>query len=113
MPNDYDEQRSDILKGQLNSLLEEENHYTRLSRVFGTDEGIEIFEWLLELCGYWKSTVAEERQLGKHELGRFIFNQLCVANMNLVVRVLQRRKAESDKVRADERKKVEDQLKNG
>lgn len=108
---DPDEQTQANAQEHLDVLIKEEAHYTRLANVFGSSEGIEILEWLLEICGYWTASIENERRMGKFEIGRHLLNQLCIADIELVHVILSRRgqvaRAEMDA----EKKRVSDTLK--
>ena len=56
------------------ALAQEEAHYNRIKRVFGTADGLEVLEWLLsDVCGFWRGRLDNDRELGKFELGRLVF----------------------------------------
>jgi hypothetical protein len=90
------------------ALLQEENHYNAIKRVFGTDDGTVVLEWLLtDLCGYWRGSLANERELGRFELGRTVFNQVCMADIEIAHNLLDRRRKAAEAVRNEERKRIE------
>jgi len=91
MIDDLEQREHDLLRQQLNRIVEEENHYKRLARVFGTEDGFCIFEWLLELTGYWSTNITGERNLARFELGRTLFDQLSLADLNLALAILDHR----------------------
>lgn len=99
--------KSEREEAQRQELIDEENRYARLSRVFATDDGIEVLEWLLEHGGYWRSSILDERSLGKFELVRFVFNQICVADTNIIHRLIDRRTKRVEAVRLKEKKRIE------
>lgn len=93
---------------QRKALIEEENHYNALKRVFGSEEGTSILEWVLtELCGYWRGGLSSDREIGKFELGRTLFNQVCMADIAIVHNILDRRRKQAEAVRNAERKRIE------
>ena len=103
--DDNDEQRAEA---QRKALIDEEAHYNALRRVFGTQEGADILEWLLtDLCGYWRGSLVTERELGRFELGRTIFNQVCMADIDIAHGMLDRRRRKAELVRNEERKRIE------
>jgi hypothetical protein len=90
------------------AFLQEENHYNAIKRVFGTDDGTVVLEWLLtDLCGYWRGSLANERELGRFELGRTVFNQVCMADIEIAHNILDRRRKAAETVRNKERKRFE------
>ena len=105
MIDDHDEQHAE---SQRKALLEEENHYATIRRVFGTQDGMDVLEWLLtDLCGYWRSRFDTEGERGKFELGRFIFNQVCVADIEICHALLERRRNQAESVRIAEKRMIE------
>ncbi len=100
---DDDEKR---LEAQRAGLLKEEAHYASLCRVFGTPEGQDVLEWLLEISGFWRSTLETERQLGKFELGRFVFNQICMADADIAHAQLDRKRRQAEAVRNSEKQRI-------
>jgi hypothetical protein len=103
--DDNDEQRAEA---QRKALIEEDNHYANLRRVFGTADGLDALEWLLsDLCGYWRSRFDTEGERGKFELGRFIFNQVCLADIDIAHNLLDRQRRKAEAVRNAERKRIE------
>jgi hypothetical protein len=103
--DDNDEQRAEAQRKALN---DEEAHYNALRRVFSSEEGANILEWLLtDLCGYWRGSLVTERELGRFELGRTIFNQVCMADIEIAHNLLDRRRRQAEAVRNDERKRIE------
>ena len=109
MIDDNDQKR---VETQRQALMREEAHYAALARVFGSPDGIAVLEWLLtDLCGYWRSSLDSERELGKFELGRFVFNHVCMANINIAHTLLDRRRNAAQAVRNAERQRIEKQSK--
>ena len=105
MIDDHDQKRFEQIKS---ALAKEETHYNKLKRVFGTADGLDVLEWLLsDLCGYWRSRLDSERELGKFELGRNIFNQVCMADLDIAHSLLDRRRREAEAVRNKERRRIE------
>ena len=98
----------DRKEAQRRELFEEEAHYAGLSRVFGTPDGIETLEWLLEVSGYWSRVLPDERSIGKFELGRFVFDQVCLADLSIAHKVLERRRKKAEDVRAKERRRIDE-----
>lgn len=90
------------------ALAKDEAHYNKLKRVFGTPEGLDVLEWLLtDLCGYWRGSLDTERELGKFELGRTLFNQVCMADIGIAHFMLDSRRRQAEAVRIEERKRLE------
>lgn len=105
MIEDADQARAEA---QRKALADEENHYLRIKRVFGTSEGTEVLEWLLtDLCGYWRGGFDSEREFGRFELGRTIFNQICVADIGIAHNLLDRMRNQAEAVRLAERRRIE------
>jgi hypothetical protein len=103
--DENDEQRAET---QRKALIAEEAHYNALRRVFSSEEGANILEWLLtDLCGYWRGSLVTERELGRFELGRTIFNQVCMADIDIAHGLLNRRRKQAEAVRNEERKRIE------
>lgn len=88
------------------SLIEEENHYKRLKEVFGTDSGKDTLEWLLDLCGYWATRFSDDRAFGKFELGRLVFDQICMADIDIAHDMLDRRRRAAGAIRNEEKRKL-------
>src|SRR3989304_9323405 len=89
-------------------LMAEEKHYNQLKRVFGTPEGLDVLEWLLtDVCGYWRGRLDTERELGKFELGRLVFNQVCIADVEIAHAMLDRRRRQAEAIRNQEKRKVD------
>ena len=104
MIEDAEERR---VEAQRTALMEEEAHYTRLSRVFGSSDGVEILEWLLELSGLFSRNISDERAFGKFELGRFVYNQISMADVGIAHKLLDRRVRQAQAVRNAERQRIE------
>jgi hypothetical protein len=103
--DEHDEQRAE---SQRKSFIDEEKHYANLRRVFGTPDGMDVLEWLLtDLCGYWRSRFDTEGERGKFELGRFIFNQVCVADIEICHALLERRRKHAEAIRNEEKRRIE------
>jgi hypothetical protein len=103
--DEHEDKRAEAYRKALN---DEEAHYNALKRVFGSEEGTDILEWLLtELCGYWRGSLATERELGRFELGRTIFNQVCMSDIEIAHTLLDRRRRQAEAVRNEERKRIE------
>lgn len=94
-------------EAQRAALVEEEAHYTRLARVFGTGDGVEVLEWLLDVSGLWSRAIPDERAFGKFELGRFIYNQISMADIGIAHALLDRRAHKAQEIRNAERRRVE------
>lgn len=107
MADEFEKRERDKIEAKRQALLDEENRLALIARAFGTPDGIELAEWLLELCGYWSRLLADERSIGKFELGRFVFNQICMADIGIVHKLLDRRKRMAEKVRNAEKRKIE------
>jgi hypothetical protein len=96
------------------ALIEEERHYETLRRVFSTADGADVLEWILtDLCGYWRVRLDGERELGKFELGRHLFNQVCMADIGIIHNMLDPRRKAAEAVRIEERRKMEKGTRNG
>jgi len=103
--DEHEDKRAEAHRKALN---DEEAHYNAIKRVFGSDEGTSILEWLLtELCGYWRGSLVTERELGRFELGRTIFNQVCMADIEIAHNLLDRRRRQAEAVRNEERKRID------
>jgi len=103
--DEHDEQRAEA---QRKALIDEEDHYNAIKRVFGTEEGTVVLEWLLtELCGYWRGSLVTERELGRFELGRTVFNQVCMADIEIAHNLLDRRRKQAEAVRTAEKRRIE------
>ena len=93
---------------KLSALLAEENHYGQLKRVFGTPDGLDVLEWLLtDVCGYWRGRLDTEREIGKFELGRLVFNQVCLGDIDIVHTLLDRRRKKAEDIRLKEKRAIE------
>ena len=108
---DPDERHSEQLSANLDALLEEENHYTRLKAVFGTEDGLRVLGWLLDTGGYWRAHIQDARDIGKFEFSRFIFDQVCIADVGICHSVLTDRRERAERNRMAEKKKIEDEIK--
>jgi hypothetical protein len=105
---DYDHQKK--VDDQRAALAKEESHYNAVRRVFGSPEGADVLEWLLnDLCGYWRNRLDSEREIGKFELGRTLFNQVCMADIEIAHGLLDRRRKQAEAVRNEERRRIEKQ----
>jgi hypothetical protein len=107
MIDDYDSRQDASNEKRRKALVEEENHRIILQRVFGSDDGAYVLRWLLDLCGYWASSFPTERAFGKFELGRTVFNQLCLVDLSIINALLDRRRQQAEAVRIEERKRIE------
>lgn len=95
-------------------LASEERRYAQLKKVFGSPEGIEVLEWLLtDLCGFWRGSLDSDRTLGKFDLGRTLFNQVCMADIEIGHTLLARRRNMAIEARNEERRRLEKAAKNG
>jgi len=111
MIDDLEQREHDLLRQQHDRLITEENHYTRIKRVFGTEDGFIIFEWLLELTGYWSTNLTGERNIAKFELGRTLFDQLSLADLDLASAILDRRRSAKLAEFEKEKQKILEKLK--
>lgn len=92
----------------LSELAKEESQYKRLAHVFGSAEGLEVLEWVLtDLCGYWREHLEDERTIGRFELGRALFNKVCMADIEICHTLLDRRRKAAESVRIEERRRIE------
>ena len=93
-----------IAKSRINEITEREKHYKLLAEVFGTENGVKVAEWLLDLTGYW-SGICKGRSIGKYEIGKTIVDHICMADTEIFNEILSRRKHTA--VTAMEREKAE------
>ncbi len=107
MIDDYDDRQQANAEAQRKALIEEENRIVRLRRVFGSGEGLDVLEWILQLSGYWVGEFHDERAIGRFELGRHIFNQVCMADLGIASAILDRRRKAAEAVRNAQKKKAE------
>ena len=107
MIEDYDTKRKASIEAKRKELDEEEKHFARLRKVFGTPEGTDIFIWLLDLLHYWTERIDSDRHMGRFELGRYLFNQMCLADMATVNEVLARRSKAAESMRIEERRALD------
>lgn len=105
--DDIDEEDRHEREVKLAALVEEENRYKRISRVFGSEDGLTVAEWFLDLAGYWSSLLPDERSLGRFDLGRNFFNQLCLADISIGHALLERRRKRAESVRLKEKRMIE------
>jgi len=103
--------RKAVIDAKRKEFQAEEAHYRRIKAVFGTQDGRDVLAWVLDLCGFWASRLPDERQLGKFELGRAIFNAVCVADIDLASDQLSRRRSMALEHRRDEIQRIEKQAK--
>lgn len=108
---DRESQKKARIDAKRKDLLEEEAHLARLKAVFGTSDGIAVFEWFLDVSGYWSGSIPDERALGKFELARFVFNQVCLADLEIAHRILDGRRVAAENIRRNERRKIEEEAK--
>jgi hypothetical protein len=106
MLDDLDQIDQRRTEAKRQALLDEENHLARIKRVFGTDDGVAVAEWLLELSGYWKRLLPDERSIGRFDLGRSIFNQICMADLGIANKLLGRRRALAESMRMAEKNRI-------
>lgn len=106
---DRETQKKAIIDAKRRDLLEEEAHLARLKSVFGSGDGIAVLEWLLDVSGYWSGSVPDERAFGKFELGRFVFNQVCLADLEIAHKILDGRRVAAENIRRDERRRIEEE----
>ena len=85
------ETRMRIARSRIDEIANRERHYKRVSGVFGTDDGIKIVEWLLDITEYW-TNIGDDRSVGKYEVGRVIVDHICMADTDIFNEVLSRRK---------------------
>lgn len=94
-------------ESDLNELVEEENHMRRLHNVFGQGDGPAVLAWLLDYCGYWRATVHSEKDVGKLDVGRFLFNQVAMADPEITYQIISARRNEAEKQRQADRQAAE------
>jgi hypothetical protein len=109
--DDFDEPEAARIEAKRRELLKEETHYSCLARVFGTAEGLDAAEWLLDVSGYWERLLPDERAIGRFELGRIVFNHFCLADINIAHTLLDRRRKAAELVRAKEKRALEKRAK--
>ena len=107
-PDDRDRDRREQMLQEYN---EEQNHYARLARVFDSADGFEVLQWLLSITGYWDDGLYDERAIARYELGRLIFNQVSLADLNIITRLLDHRRDEKLKQLDAEKRQVESKIK--
>jgi hypothetical protein len=105
--DDFDQDENERIEAKRRALLEEENQYQRLARVFGNADGLEAAEWVLNLSGYWSKVLPDERTLGRFDVGRTFFNELCLADINIAHNLLDRRRKAAELVRTKEKRALE------
>jgi hypothetical protein len=107
MIGDYDEADSKVIEAKRAALAEEQKRLMRLKRVFGSGDGLDVLEWLLNVSGYWASELRDERAIGRFELGRFVFNQVSLADIDIAHSMLDRRRKPAEALRQAELKKLD------
>ena len=97
-----DNKRAAWIEAKRKDLADEESHYERIVRVFGTPEGIRVAEWILQdLCKYWIPSVGAD-DLGRYNVGRTFFDALAVADIGICHRILDARRNLADRQRKAE-----------
>ena len=107
MIGDYDEEQSRAIEAKRSALAEEQKRLMRIKRVFGSGDGLDVLEWLLHISGYWSSELHNERAIGRFELGRFVFNQVSLADIDIAHSLLDRRRKPAEALRQAELKKLD------
>ena len=105
--DDLDQDEAERIEAKRRELAEEENHYAKIARVFGSTDGLDAAEWLLDVSGYWQRVLPDERAIGRFELGRIVFNHFCVADINIAHNLLDRRRKAAELVRTKEKRALE------
>jgi hypothetical protein len=101
----------DRIKGYVNDkrkeLLDEANHIERIKRVFGSEDGIVVLDWLLsDLCQFWAIGL-DATNIGQFQTGRSLFNFISMADATIANALLDRRRQAVDMVRREDKKRVE------
>ena len=110
---DYNSDNESIkLKEELNNLIEKENHYKRINKVFEGEDGIKILEWILDECGYFREPVREERKLGKLDFARYLFDEITMASSELAAKILERRMKKIQSLNQDAKNKLHEQIRS-
>ena len=94
------------LEQMLQERAEEENHYARLARLFGSADGFALLQWLMDITGYWEPGLHDERAVARYELGRLIFNQASLADLAVINRLLDVRREEKLKQLEAEKRQI-------
>lgn len=102
----------DRLQQALQEYSEEKNHYARLARVFESADGFEVLQWLLDITGYWRAALNDERDIARYELGRYIFNQVSLADLAIITRLLDLRRDEKLNQMDAEKRQIELKIKD-
>ena len=110
-PPDLETRVHERAQQRLQEYSDEKNHYARLARVFDSADGFEILQWLLSITGYWDPVLHDERALARFELGRLIFNQVSLADLNIVTRLLDHRRDKKLNQLDAEKRQIESDLK--
>lgn len=77
-------------------LLSEEQLYSDIRQVLGTEHGFRVLQWVLcELCHFWTGSVSrlEPTERGQFDVGRSIFNALVMADVDGAFRMFEHRRA--------------------
>jgi len=109
---DVDQTRRDNLRSKKQFFIEEENHYTRLGRVFGSEDGKQVFEWILDKTGYWRGHIETERQMGVYEFAKLLFTEISLADIEIANGILARRVKAIRASRKKEKAQVDQEIKN-
>ena len=97
----------ETIERRILEIAEEESFDARVTRVFGTPDGIEVAEWLLQVFGYWRPV----KDLALYEAGRLFMHKIGAANLDLWLSIVKRQHQRALDTRAAEKKKYHDQLK--
>lgn len=104
MPED---QEREAYERRLREIVEEEAFDARMVRVFGTPDGIEVAEWLLQVFGYWKPV----KDVVLFEAGRFFMHKLGAASLDLWTQLVARQHQRALDERAKEKQKFNQAIK--
>ena len=104
MPDEDEREGAEI---NLRQIAEQEALHARLARVFGTADGIEALEWLFELLGYWLPIT----DVTTYEVARRLEREILRADVDLYCRLMTRQSERASAVRAEEKKKLNERLK--
>jgi hypothetical protein len=87
-----DNKRAAWIESKRADLADEESHYNRIKRVFGTDDGIAVAQWILQdLCRYWIPSLGAD-DLGRYNVGRVFIDTLAIADIGICHRIFDARR---------------------
>ena len=112
--DDYTAKRKAVLDDKRRSIADEENHYGILKRVFSSDDGYALLQWLLsDVCGFWRGDLAgvDDGAIGKFDAGRSLFNAVVMADVAIASRLLGDRRQLAVSAMAQDRQLIEEESK--